>query len=125
MPKQETGNYSDERGRKVGPDDPARMIWYGLCTYWTDDWNHVAGNGVPHCPHCGSPGFIATARDWLEGALKFEAEGREGQGEPGPKPGYVEFLSSFREVCSGRRGPNTLDSYELWVKVREFKIDDD
>lgn len=27
----------DKHGRPVAADDPSRQIWYGLCSYWTDN----------------------------------------------------------------------------------------
>jgi hypothetical protein len=107
-----SGNYHNEKGQPTYPDDPNRLIWYGMCTYWTDDWDHVAGGSgvIPHCPSCGSPGFQTTAHDWWHGAVRFEAEGRKGFSE-GPHPGYVEFLGSVREVCTGRDGKSMIEIY--------------
>jgi hypothetical protein len=68
------------RERRVGANNlgpapaPSSMIWYGLCTYWTDDWSTLSrtGHGIPCCPFCGAVGFQASAADWWAGAGRFE-----------------------------------------------------
>ena len=70
-------------------DDQSRLIWYGVCGMWTDDWDNVSEHGVPHCKECGAPGFQATAQDWFDGAKNHEAE----------HPGYVDALLSRRSKC--------------------------
>ena len=73
-------------------DDPERMIWYGPCMYWTDDWTKVADRGIPCCPVCGAPGFQMTYYEWFEGAIRFSMDTEQ--------PGYAQWVESIKETCS-------------------------
>jgi hypothetical protein len=33
--------YVTENGQCVNAADPHRGVWYGWCTYWTDDWSKL------------------------------------------------------------------------------------
>lgn len=69
------------------------MIWYGTCTYWTDDWEALGeSKGIPVCPECGSSGFEITVEDWEGGILKHEADGHAG---------YGKFIRSLKGKCHG------------------------
>jgi len=83
----------------------AKEIWYGSCSYWTDDWDKLklVGHGLPVCPCCGAPGFITPTDDWLKGAQRFEDEGH---------PRYVEFLNDNKERCLPT---GFLTSYIMWI----------
>lgn len=86
--------YQTEQGAGTTADDPKRLIWYGVCGMWTDNWHKVAGPGVPHCGGCGSPGFQITADEWLgEGLDKYDAE----------HPGYKQEFMAKREFCPKRQ----------------------
>ena len=100
----------DEQGKPCEADDPKRLIWYGPCMFWTDDWGQIADHGIPRCPTCGAPGFQITAGEWMEGAERFEAGGKDGNT---PWPRYVEFLLSQKEVCHNRAF--YLDDYHTWI----------
>ncbi len=91
-------------GTSTNADDPERMIWDGMCSFWTDDWSlvGVAGDGTPVCHNCSAPGHQTAAKNWDEGVAKFEAEGNEG---------YTDFVNSLKNVCNGRQGAS-----ELWAK---------
>ena len=94
-------------GEPTTHQDPERGLWYGArCTFWTDDWNRVTGvgPGIPCCPHCGSPGMQITAKDWFDGAARFQREGNTG---------YVIFLAQSRETC--HRGKGFLAWYKEWL----------
>lgn len=69
-------------------------IWYGLCTYWTDDFNTLATTpgGIPCCPQCGAVGFEANSGDWARDLEKFEYD----------HPGYADLLKANKQVCHGR-----------------------
>ncbi len=102
---------------KIAPKE----LWYGSCSYWTDDWDklnvpdgqiEVTGpggvktkvrTGVPLCPVCGAPGFVAPVDEWMKGAQRFEDEGH---------PRYVEFLNANKETCLPR---GFLTSYKMWI----------
>lgn len=92
-------------GESCTADDPERGIWYGLCTYWTDDWNKVRSGGVPQCPHCGSPGMQTTAKVWFAGAQRFQSEGN---------PGYMAFIAQSKEQC--KRPMKFMEWFRQWLK---------
>lgn len=85
------------------------QIWYGFCTFWTDDWEQLDITpapedsaihfGVPCCPECGSVGFEADADEWWEGVQMLEKI----------EPGYYKFLKDLKNTC---RGGITLS--DLW-----------
>jgi len=80
-----------------------KLIWYGLCTYWTDDWDNLnlkESQGIPSCPECENPGFQMTVQEWNEGIEKYEADGN---------PGYGECIAELKEKCHGK---TTI--LELW-----------
>ena len=62
----------DKSGNRVKADDPKRMLWYGPCGFWTDDWDKLKVTPIPCCPHCGSPGFQIEYSKWDSGAEVFE-----------------------------------------------------
>ena len=84
------GQYQTERGERTVADDPNRLIWYGMCGMWTDNWHKVDCRGVPHCGVCGAPGFQITADKWLgEDLEKYEKT----------HPGYKDELMKKKEFC--------------------------
>ncbi len=86
-------------------------LWYGFCTYWTDDWEALKhtpvpegaaiSSGIPCCPECGSVGYQMTLQAWNEGIEKYEADGN---------PGYGDFINEMKGKC---HGPKTTLA-ELW-----------
>ncbi len=74
-----------------------QQIWYGLCTYWTDDWDALTpspeNKGIPTCPECGSVGFQMTRQEWNEGVAKYEAD---------DNPGYTQFINDVKGNCLGK-----------------------
>jgi hypothetical protein len=87
------------------------QVWYGFCTYWTDDWGQlsrvkvkgspsgiegravgVLDSGIPCCPDCGSVGYQMDKTDWEEGVERLEAS----------EPGYAKFLAGVKELCHGK-----------------------
>lgn len=80
--------------------EPER-IWYGFCTFWTDDWGQLSwtdpkGNGamnggIPCCPECGSVGYQMTSDEWWEGVQGMEQD----------EPGYYKFIKGLRNTCHG------------------------
>jgi hypothetical protein len=81
-------------GEATTADDPHRGLWYGMCTYWTDNWNALSktGPGIPCCPHCKGVGFQTTAAKWFDGAKAYEDDNNAG---------YREFLAASKERCLG------------------------
>ena len=90
-------------------------IWYGFCTYWTDDWDKLSAtepvegeaisHGIPCCPECGSVGYQMTAQEWKEGVEKYEADGHTG---------YATFIEGLKEQCNGK-----VTIMELWEQRTE------
>jgi hypothetical protein len=99
-------NIRSLNGDKVSDEDPQRGIWYGMCTYWTDDWDEVSDGigGIPCCPVCGALGMQTTAADWFEGVAKFQAKGN---------PGYVNFVNQSKEQC--KRPMKFMEWFKQWL----------
>lgn len=98
-----------DNGLPVHADDPERGVWYsaGTCGYWTDDWAKLDNrNGIPCCPSCKCPGMQITARDWFDGAQKYEDAGN---------PSYVEFVVTMKEVCYGPGRLPFMSRYKLFA----------
>lgn len=78
------------------------QVWYGFCTFWTDDWGQLSAtpspegaaikSGLPCCPDCGSVGYQVDKGDWEEGVGKLEAA----------EPGYAKFIAGVKELCHGK-----------------------
>jgi hypothetical protein len=93
----------------------AEEIWYGFCTFWTDDWGQLSATpvpegaaiqaGIPCCPECGSVGYQIDADEWWEGVQKMEEA----------SPGYFKFIKGLKNVCHGK-GTGIGD---LWERERE------
>jgi len=89
------------------------MIWYGFCTFWTDDWGQLSDAGdkekdleVLHCcPSCNSGGFETTEDEWWEGVQRVEED----------TPGYYKFIRGLKERCHGK-GTSIGDLWELRKK---------
>lgn len=89
------------RPRPADPDDA--LLWYGLCTYWTTDWDKLGRTpptvidgrsvpgGIPTCPECGAVGFQATLAEWRAGIWAFDRE----------NPGYADWIATLEETCHG------------------------
>lgn len=103
-----TAKYVKENGRHTAHNDPQRLVWYGPCTYWTDDWTKLKsiGPGIPCCPHCKCPGFQTTYEHWEDGVKGFELNNH---------PRYEEFVNKTKETCFGR-GVDFIKKYEQWLK---------
>lgn len=93
---------------------PLTMIWYGFCTYWTDDWDElstvpqeddVGAPEIPCCPECGSVGFEIEDDEWWEGVQRVEQDQR----------GYYSFIKALREHCHGK-GISIGDLWEEYKK---------
>jgi len=84
------------------------QIWYGFCTYWTDDWDFLKptpeNKGIPSCPECGSVGFQMTIQDWNQGIAKYEVP---------DNPGYAVFVTELKEKCHGK-----TTMLELWEQKK-------
>jgi len=98
--------YLLDDGTPTTSDDASRIMWYGTCTYWTDDWDMLSktDDGIPCCPKCGSVGFIIKYDKWHDGAIQFDE---------GINRGYLKFLMELKETCHGNT--NIMD---LWKKER-------
>lgn len=104
---------SRKRGVICSPTDPDRAVWYGMCSYWTDDWERLkSANGIPICPHCRSPGFLTDYRTWIEGAAAYaERPGNED---------YQEFLLDLKHRCRGRVAITELYHLYKLNKIKEL-----
>ena len=82
--------YMNENGSTI-QSDPSRLVWHGMCGFWTDDWSKIGTHSlqVPHCKICGAVGFQIKYETW-DLQLKAYAQNR---------PGYVEFMESIKEKC--------------------------
>jgi len=78
-------------------------VFYGLCTFWTDDWSVMgSSSGIPVCPKCGSVGFETTLTKWMVGVRQHEM-GTTGAVAPSerrdPHPGYVQMIVWGKGRC--------------------------
>jgi len=98
--------FVTEDGIPCDADSANRAIWYGMCAYWTDDWEKLVTSfsGIPCCPGCQSPGFITTAKKWLTGATEHESKGHYQ---------YRAFINSLKDKCHGR-GADFNELYEQY-----------
>jgi hypothetical protein len=79
------------------PDESAAIIAtdtriaYGVrCSWWDEIQNVKVLNGLPVCPHCGSPLFEKPDMEsFMVGADEFEAE----------HPGYMKLLAFAKGKC--------------------------
>jgi len=70
---------------------PDPMVFYALCTFWTDDWSALGErDGVPCCPECGSVGFEMDSGEWRVAVARYEADGH---------PGYTATVAFGKEKC--------------------------
>ena len=99
-------SYQTLNGYETTAEDGQRGIWYGTCTYWTDDWNKLSKSlgTIPCCPACHAPGFQITAKEWFSGAARFEGAGNER---------YRIFLNQSKEQC--KKPEKFLDWYKRWL----------
>jgi hypothetical protein len=103
--------YCRPDGTETSADDPARTVWYGMCTFWSDDWNKLPliGTGIPVCPVCRGVGFQLSAAKWLGAAEAYQRDG--------PAPRYVEFLTTYhKEKCYGRQDYAPI--YQRWLRAQ-------
>lgn len=92
------------------PDPPAELFYSANCTFWTDDWDWLrlenkrgvshlgTAGGVPVCPGCGSPGFVAEVGAYFSQAREWE-DGTSPAAPGVPHPGYVAMLRWGRNRC--------------------------
>lgn len=95
--------YICDKGDTEG-NNPERWIWYGVCGYWTDDFNKlpVAMGRIPTCPTCHTVGFQCEASDWEMGAEEFDRT----------NPDYKTFLNDNKEKCFS--GIGCMQAYRKW-----------
>jgi hypothetical protein len=103
--------YRTEGGEETTGDNPHRLLWYGSCGYWTDDWEKVRStdtSGIPNCPVCHAVGYQIRAHEWFRSAEKFERQGHVH---------YEEFIRAVKEQCGG--GVLLMDRYSDYCMTRE------
>ena len=94
---------------------PEDSVWYSArCSYYTFDWSKLdqlpvrgspVNGGIPCCPICKSPGFIASKTDWENGVNSFDNN----------QPGYKKFIDENHQKCrAGSIG-------ELWRQQQKQK----
>lgn len=99
--------FIDASGKIVSRINPNKLIWYGRCGYWTDDWNHVDVISIPCCPACHIVGFQIEAYKWFQEAITYERLGH---------PKYHQFLLDNRELCFKKTG-GLITAYETFRKT--------
>lgn len=80
-------------------------VWYGMCGYWTDEWEKLKAAGetrIPCCPVCGAVGFQAEIEPWMQGAKDMNAK----------QPGYLKFLNDNKNKCF--RGIGFMKEWEKY-----------
>jgi len=103
--------YTREDGKHVHSTHEMRAVWYGVCGYWTDNWNmlRVTMGQIPCCPKCGVPGYITNWTRWLELAKQ-------------QSPLYDEWVLSIKETCYGKQ-PDLHSKYQAWLSERRQSPD--
>lgn len=84
--------YQDHyTGKATTADSPNRSVWYGICSYWTDDWTKlkVAMGHIPVCPECGNIGRHVPAKEFFEDIALTEKQ----------FPGFTEVYNKLKERC--------------------------
>lgn len=96
--------YLTADGVKVDRNDTSRLVWYGWCGYWTDDWKSLdLINKIPACPFCGAYGKQVEFTTWDEDAHKVSDE-------------YVRFINLHKQVCLQLRyGTGDRTIFDNWV----------
>lgn len=103
--------FVKENGHHTTQEDPQRLLWYGACGFWTDDWSTLNSvRDIPCCPTCMVPGFQIRFKEWIEGAQKFEEK---------LNPRYVEFLLQAKGKCHRKAG--FMQSYLHWLRLQELQ----
>ena len=114
MANQVVPKYTNVHG-PTHASDPERLIFYGMCGYWTDEWDTLkTPGGIPVCPECVSPGYQITADKWFSSATTFQDGGEEPDKEPHPK--YVKFIELHKNRCL--QGA-VLDKYRKWIETTQ------
>ena len=94
--------------------DPDRVVWYGECLYWTDDWGDFEQESLPRCPHCGAKGWTIKFRYWEKQAKAYE--------QASPKNAcYWQFLRHTKRCC--RRGLGIVEAFEKWKNEHLLPMD--
>lgn len=103
--------YITENGKEVTPESPDRVIWYGQCGYWTDDWDLLikVGPGISACPKCKTPGFTTNGDQWYKGIEKYDKE----------EPGYKTFCSENKEKCYRHYPKGFMSAWEITKELKE------
>lgn len=71
----------------------ATDIFYGLCTFWTDDWEALRARtrgSTPCCPYCGAVGFEINGDEWWRQIHQHERNGH---------PGYAAMVEWGKGRC--------------------------
>lgn len=91
------------KGEMCLAGDPNRLVWFGDCGYWTDNFDLIFPKGMigPNyrCPKCNAIlRTTFTAFTWTEGADKWNRD----------HPGYEKWINDNKEVCFGAEYDNIL-----------------
>lgn len=80
--------YQTAEGKMTTVEDPDRLVWYGQCGCWTDNWTALkkSPEGIPLCPKHGGVGFQAKAGPFIEHGVRVYGGGDTG----------AETLNSFK-----------------------------
>lgn len=83
------------KGEMCSADDPDRLVWFGDCGYWTDNWELLYKSGMIqpsyHCPRCNAKLHSFSASIWDEGVENWNSD----------YPGYDKWINDNKEVCFG------------------------
>ena len=99
--------FLNDRGPTTA-DDPKRIMWYGPCGYWTDDWSRlsVPAHGIPQCPICETPGCRISVKEWNDAVASYQSAGH---------PGYAAFYADQKEQCHDEDGLTMMQRYKEWL----------
>ena len=93
-----------------------KWMWYSTaCSYWTDNFDDLAGTeygAIPCCPRCGAVGYQVDLDEWNEGMAHHDGE----------DPGYRDFIIELKTTCRGA-GVSLSALWEDYKRHRNDKKD--
>lgn len=91
-----------------------QRIVYGICTWWDSIDKAANKDGLPCCPHCGSPLFeMSSIEEWNSKVNEHEKK----------DPGYAKFVEWLRGKCFKNYG-TAREAYRQYLAKRDAEEED-
>lgn len=89
----------------MNTDNDTRYCYSATCTWNGPIQETKPVNGIPGCPHCGSPLYeVATPKVWWDSVDKYAREK--------PDPEYMNFMWWLRQISKTECTPLRPDGYQ-------------